>query len=268
MAGLIVGWRLLRSEVAGHVVWLCVLLALTAAAVWSAHRPAGRWRWVWPAALAGAVVGSVAVYTSGGVTLLALAAGLAVALAVGVAADLTRIARARRELRRWRPEGVAAGVTRSRSERRWASALAHLAIALVVIGLAADALTRSETRNLQPGESLAAPVGAHLSVTYLGLSHYQIGDLDREVASFRLRRGDGAAKLITASSTFDWSSRRQFETPAIEPGAARDVIIRIAGRGGGEGIVCQLSVRPLASFVWLGGFLLVVATLVRGRFGA
>lgn len=268
LSGLIVGWGLLRIEVLGHAVWLCVLLALTGAVAWSAHRPAGRWRSVWPVALAAAVVGSIAVYVSGGVTLMALAAGLAMGLAVGLAADLTRIARARRELRRWRPEPDETGVMRSRSERRWASAVAHLGLALVVIGLAADALTRSETRSLQPGESLAAPAGSDLSVTYLGLSRYQVGELDREVASFRLRRGDGATKLITASSTFDWSLRRRFERSAVEPGAARDVIVTIAGRGGGEGIVCRFSVRPLASFVWLGGFLLVIAMLVRGRPGA
>ena len=268
LSGLAVAWGLLRSEALGYAVWLCVLLALSGAVVWSTHRPAGRWRSVWPVALAAVVVASVTVYAGSGVTLLALAAGLAAGLTVGLAADLTRVARVQRELRRRQGETGDGDDMRPRSERRWASAVAHLGLAVVVVGLAGDALTRSETGSLRPGQDLSASAGGELRVTYLGLSRYQMGGRDREVASFRLRRGDEAPKLITASSTFDWPSRRQLERPAVVTGAARDVIVSIVGRGGGEEIVCRLSVRPLASFVWLGGFLLLVATLVRVRPGA
>lgn len=219
---------------------------------------------MWPAALGGSVLGAILILLVSGVTLLALSGGLALGLLVGVAAELGRIGRARRmssaQLRR-------SANFRWRAERRWASALGHLGVGLLAVGLSAEPLTRSESQGLQPGEQLVfrGPMGGHVRLTYLGLSNYQVGNLDREVASFRLERGGGGPELLTASSTYDWSTRRQVERPAIEAGALGDVIVRVAGRGGGDSIVCQLSVRPLASLVWLGGLLLLASMLARGR---
>ena len=160
-----------------------------------------------------------------------------------------------------------AAAHRYRSERRWSAALAHLGIGLLVVGLAAEGARRTETRSLQPGATLSVDAvgGGSVRVTYLGLSRYQVEEMDREVASFRLDRAGGDVRLITASRTFDWDSRRQYDRPGLALGLAGDVIVTIAGRASGDGIVCRLTLRPLASLVWLGGLLLLVSLFVRGR---
>jgi len=270
MGGLAAAWALTRGVAFVHLGWLLALLGLTAEATWGAFRPAGRWKRVWPVAFSVSTAGAVIVFATTQLTELALVSGLAMGIAVGLWADVMRIAGARRAQRRAaveHDERGRAAVFRYRNERRWSAALAHLAVALLVVGLAADGLRRTETRSLQPGATLSSGPqdGEGVRVTYLGLSRYQVGELDREVASFRLDVPGGEPRLITARRTFDWTTRRQLQSPGLQPGLSRDVIVAIAGRASGDGILCRLTVRPLASLVWAGGLLLVVAVLVRTR---
>ena len=262
-AGLTTVWGLLRGPIWKNAAWPVVMLALAAVAAWASSRPAGRWKKVWPASVLLAVSGAVAAYAVSGwrQPAVAVTAGLVLAILVGFVSDLLRLRAAQRS------GAVQQPVARGRASRRWSSALGHLGVAVLVLGLSAEALTEVETVPLDPGDSFTAPSGpaSEIQVTYLGLSRYQIGELDKRVASFSLSSA-GRSELATAAMTYDMATRRQFRTPAVERGVLADVIIGISGRTGSEeGIMCRVASRPLASLVWIGGLLVLASILGRVR---
>jgi cytochrome c biogenesis factor len=134
-----------------------------------------------------------------------------------------------------------------------------------MLGLAAESLTNSETRVLYPGDSLSLSDGSGegVSATYLGLSRYQVKELRKQVASFRLDRGRAAPQLMTAETSYDVVTDRNGRRPAVGRGLVRDVVVSIDDIGPDEGVSCRLATRPFASLVWLGGVLLIVSTLTR-----
>jgi cytochrome c biogenesis factor len=267
LAGATSLWALLGGSFWPYLAWPVAFIALAGIAAWSVQRPAGRWRWVWPTAAVLAAAGVVAAYGMSGrrVPEFAVAGGLAAAVLAGFAADMVRLRAARRALLGADPGPPA--VMRTRARRRRASALAHLGVALVVLGTSAGGLTRTAVRTVEPGESLSLSdrSGAGITVTYLGLSRYRVDELERQVASFKLNLGDAPAELITAAVTYDWTGRRQIKRPALERGVVRDVIVQFSSRRGSEAVDCRLSVRFLAGLVWLGGVLMLFSFAFRGR---
>lgn len=263
-------WWLLRGSASVDRGWLSLafgVASLGALVVWSVSRPAGRWRWVWPLAAASALVAGGTAMARLGTRALSfeLLIALAAAAVVGFLADLGRVIAARRLERRAAEAGERreARVLRLRSRRRRSSVLGHLGLASIIVGLSAGSLSRSETQPLSPGDSFSLESSGEgdATVTYLGLSRYEMGDVDKRVASFLLRRGGDEPELVTAAMTFDRSSQRQVRTPALARGLLGDLIVDIVGRRDDEGIMSRLTVRPLASLVWLGGGLLLISFL-------
>ncbi len=268
VAGVAALWALLGGSRWPYVAWPIAFIALAGIVAWSVQRRAGGWKRVWPAAAFLAAVGVVAAYGLSGwrAAEFAVAGGLAAAVLAGFAADMVRLRAARRALA-GSDLGVALRLFRARARRRRSSALAHLGAALIVLGIAAGALTRTAMRTVEPGESLNLPsrLGARISVTYLGLSRYRVDDLERQVASFRLDRGDAPPEIVTAAVTYDWMGRRQVRTPAVRRGVLHDVIVQFSSQRGSEAVDCRLSISFLAGLVWLGGVLVLLSLALRGR---
>ncbi|UCF21045.1 MAG: hypothetical protein JSU87_06565, partial [Gemmatimonadota bacterium] len=130
------------------------------------------------------------------------------------------------------------------------------------------------TGPLRPGESVevAGILGHGGRLTSLGLSRYEVASLDKRVASFQLSSRAGTAgggDLITAALHRDPRTGRQLERPALKRGVLQDVVVAIAGLGGGdrEEIVCRCGTRPLTNLVWLGASLVFLAVLGRWSWG-
>ncbi len=268
-------WALLGDESSAVRDWtftFFALVALVALVGWSVSRPAGRFKLVWPlAVIAGITVSLIVLILNGpGAPGFAGLSGLTAALLVGALADVTRLNSVRRRQVGAEPGGDQRrrAIVGMRARRRGASLLAHLGLAFAVLGFSAAALTRSDTRLLNPGDTLSVSGwGDEVRVTYLGLSRYQVGELDKRVASFKLARGDGDARLVTAELIHDRVWRRDWLIPFVKPGVVRDVVVAIGGRRGDEAVMCRLSTRPLASMVWLGGGLLLISMFWAGASG-
>ncbi len=269
LAGIAAAAGLSGGSFWADVAWALALLGFLSAAAWSASRPAGGWRSVWVAeglAAAVTIVGLSAVVGRAGL-LFSLMGGVAVALAVGAAAEAVRIWRAQR---RWRympnDDRAAIGfVLRRRTGRRRASAVAHLGLAAIGLGLAGEALTSVETRLLYPGEalSLSERSGRDVRVTYLGLSRYQANELDKRVATFKLERGQARPELVAAEMLHDLVTDMPGRRPAVKRGALYDTIVSIIDLRPGDGVQCRLAVRPLSWLVWVGGALLLLSAVAR-----
>jgi cytochrome c biogenesis factor len=259
-AGLVCAWGLTKAPAWSTIAWPLVFLGLAATAAWSVARPAGTWKRIWPAAVLLFAIAAGGAYVATGARYpeVGLATGLAAAAGVGFLADVVRL---RRVGRTTDPVGT------QRSRRRWSSAVAHLGIATLVIGLSAGTMAEVRTQTMSPGDSIRARSGlsGEVTVTYLGLSRYQVGALDKRVASFSLFDGRDR-EMKTAAITQDLASRRQSRTGVLKRGLFNDVSVGIAGvSGADDDIVANVASRPLTSLVWLGGLLILVSVGLRRK---
>ena len=219
----------------------------------------------------GALIGAIVYFALGTSSIVfALISGIVAVLLAGLLLEALRLRAVRASARRATPADppVVVAVWRARGGRRMASIFGHLGVALLVLALAAGAATRSDTRLLRPGDrlDLAFPsfAGGSVQITYLGLSRFQTGSLDKTAASFMLSRGGRAPKVVSAQSIYDFVSRRQTRKPALERGVLTDISVSIVSRGEGEDVFIRLAGRPLANLAWLGGGLLLFSMLIGG----
>ncbi|MEE8550885.1 MAG: cytochrome c-type biogenesis CcmF C-terminal domain-containing protein [Gemmatimonadota bacterium] len=271
LAGLAALWALLPGDFWLKIAQPLFLLILAPMAAWLSLRPAGNWRAVWPIATGVALATGVGTYAHAGwrAPAFAVASGLFAAVLVGLGAEIRRLMSARSSLSASGTTGGRTMTFRTRARRRMSSLVAHLGIALVVMGLLADELATAANGTLLPGETLSSGSTVNgIRVTYLGLSRYRIGDLERTVASFMLYRAEEAPRMVTAEMTFDWISRRERWTPAIARGALSDVIVNVSDHEANEAVSTHLASRPLAGAVWLGAALLLLAMVEAVRYVA
>lgn len=269
LAGAAAVSSLLEAANWGGSVWLAFGLILVLLNGWLIARPVrgrrlGSGQLLGIGALA-ALVAAAAFFAAGGVSFVfPLLAGLGAGVTVGSLFELLRL----RSVLGSDAAGVRpADVWRGRTLRRTASVLTHLGITAVIVSLSAGLVARSSTRLMSPGDRFALGGNGSVSITYLGLSRFQVGGLDKTVASFMLDRGGGVSKLIMAESTYDFVARTQTRRPAMERGFFRDVSAGIAGRGEGEDILVRLAQRPLVGLLWVGGGLLWIGFLLSGVSG-
>lgn len=257
-AGLIAAGGLLDRELVGRGGPIAAGSLLVALVLWSLHRPAGRWPAAWAGLGAVAVAGVVLVVAYRVPTSFALGGSLFAGLIVGGVAELVRWRRARHEGRR-RSDPRDRALFASRSRRRWASTTTHLGLGCLLVGLWGTTLVRSEVRQLRPGARITVDGPGGESLVYLGLSRYRVDGAQRTVASFRT--GDG--RLLMIESTYDWASGTERRRPVVRWGLVRDVVLEMES-GTGEEIRCRVTVRPLSSFLWLGGLLLGAGLFAAG----
>ena len=274
-AGLVAITSLLAGPPRGWVVWVAVMFGLAAIVVWLILRPLNNRTVGWPLLVGlgapGALIGAIVYFALGTSSIVfALISGIVAVLLAGLLLEALRLRAVRASVRRATPADppVVVAVWRARGGRRMASIFGHLGVALLVLALAAGAATRSDTRLLRPGDrlDLASPpfAGGSVQITYLGLSRFQTGSLDKTAASFMLSRGGRTPKVVSAQSIYDFVSRRQTRKPALERGVLTDISVSIVSRGEGEDVFIRLAGRPLANLAWLGGGLLLFSMLIGG----
>lgn len=254
----------------GSPAALYVLGALAVVAVlWMIGR-SGAGTGVRTGAIGVAALAAIVMGVAGGGPELTAGAAIGGLAMVGGGAELLRVTRARRRLatRGGEVRPARAAVYGARAARRLASAAGHVGVALLGLGLLGRAATRTEVRQIVPGDDLGKEIvrGLPAHVTYLGLSRYRPGGLDKTVASFRW--GSGAdARLVTASRNYEFASGREYVRAAVIRGVFRDVVVELVHRIQDEAIVCRVTVRPLGSLIWLGGGVMLLGFLGAGRSG-
>ena len=129
--------------------------------------------------------------------------------------------------------------------------------------MAAEALTNEETRVLYPGDvaTLSGWPGRDIRATYLGLSRYEVNEIDKRVATFKLARGKARPELVTAELLDDLAAGWSGQRSAVRRGLLYDTVVSISNLRPGEGVVCRLAARPFPILVWFGGALLLAAAL-------
>lgn len=237
-----------------------VILALMAAGPLVPWRHAGAplWRSLrWP--LVGAALVPASLLAAGVRSLPAL---LGVALAVAVAT--TVVYEYVRAAGRWRRTGggwARAVALVARRRRRYGAYLAHLGLAVLVVGLAASHFWQQQKDvTLQPGQQVSV---AGYTLTYLGAEQSELADHSELVAAMRL----GGQTLKPARATYAGLGGQSLTHVAISSSPIADVYVVLAGTNSDGSASFRVFVNPLVTWIWAGGVIIILGVLL-GNAGA
>jgi cytochrome c-type biogenesis protein CcmF len=162
----------------------------------------------------------------------------------------------------------------SRNRRRYGGYTVHAGLVLMFTGFAGAAFDVEEQVSLLPGESVevGSPFGHTYRLTYQDLSWYTAPNMTKLIASVRVDREGRALGLMTAERR----SYRQREEVTSHVGIRRawneDLYLILAGVDDPEGVLRGTNERPFATFrilvnplvpwIWLGGFIMAIGTLI------
>src|SRR5438445_3811038 len=223
-------------------------------------RHAGRPFWrslTWPAAASALVM---AILLAAGVRGLPALIGVPLAAAV-VSTVVYEYARG---IGRWRRAGGGwprAVALLARRRRRYGAYLAHLGLAVVVVGLAASHFWQQEKDvTLQPGQQVGV---AGYTLTYTGVQNRELADHTALVAAIKL----GDLTLEPARTTYAALGGQSLTHVAISSTLVADVYVVLAGTNSDRSASFRVFVNPLVTWIWAGGAIIILG-VVLGNVGA
>ena len=219
-----------------------------------------RRNFLWPAAVAlGAGTGLAAWGLRDAYPLLALT--LCVLVAAGIAFDTARAVRARRALAGEPPWRALATITR-RNQRRYGGYVVHLGVVLMVVGLTVSMSYSVETEaTLDPGESVEL---GRYRVTFEGLRASEQPTHLRVEGVFRATRAGADLGRLTPALKYYPTQQSPIGRAEMRVSLVEDVYVILSGFSdvGRRQATLKLLVRPMVAWIWLGGLVLSLGTLV------
>lgn len=155
----------------------------------------------------------------------------------------------------------------ARNRRRYGGYLIHTGVILCAIGIIGMEFYQVETQqNVAKGESvtIASPFAGTYELTYRGLAPGQ-GSPGVEVteAILSVQRDGRPVGEIRPRREFFISQQQPMTIPDIYRSGMNDLYVIIAGwEGDGETATFKAYINPLVNWLWLGGLVFVLGTLV------
>jgi len=231
------------------------ILALMAAGPLIPWRHAGAPFWrslTWPAAASALVL---AILLAAGVRGLPGLIGVPLAAAV-VSTVVYEYARG---IGRWRRAGGGwprAVALLARRRRRYGAYLAHLGLAVVVVGLAASHFWQQEKDvTLQAGQQVTV---AGYTLIYSGAETRELADHSELVAAMTL----GGQTLEPARATYAGLGGQSLTHVAISSSPVADVYVVLAGTNSDGSASFRIFVNPLVTWIWAGGAIIIVGVIL------
>ncbi|HEX6749832.1 MAG TPA: heme lyase CcmF/NrfE family subunit [Longimicrobium sp.] len=161
-----------------------------------------------------------------------------------------------------------------RNRRRYGGYVVHAGFVICFCGFAGKAFNAERQVALRPGESVSirSPFGHEYRLTYQAMSWYPAPNMTKLVASVDVRKDGRAAGLMVPEKR----AYKQREEVTSEVGIRRawneDLYLILAGIDDADGLLAGRNPRPVATFkvlvnplvpwIWLGGFIMALGTLV------
>lgn len=237
-----VGEPYFNSTAIPIVLALLFLMGVGPALPWHVGSAAAlRQRLLRPAAAGVAIIAVAAAAGVGKLPVLA-ALGLGGFIAAHVAFDIAGLA--------------SRGALRVR-HRRVGGQIVHLGVAVMAVAIAVSSAYQQESQaNLRPGQNVR--LGSQ-SVRLDGLR--TITEPRRRVLRADLTLGGG--RSVSPTLNLYNNERQATASPAIIPGAARDVYVLLVESKGGVATI-RLLLNPLVTWIWVGGGLLLLGVAIAG----
>ena len=194
----------------------------------------------------------------GGVTYAALAFALVGFVAVTTLGEVYRGWRARVS----KGEGglTSAGRLFSQNRHRYGGYLVHLSVLLMVIGITGQSLYQSGQRvALQQGE--AVTVGPY-TLEYTGAGTEDTEASRRFYTDLQVYRSDRPVFTLQPEKNFHWNVEQWVTEVAIHANLAEDLYVILSSLEDDGLATFEILINPLMSWLWIGGIVLIIGTLV------
>jgi cytochrome c-type biogenesis protein CcmF len=161
-----------------------------------------------------------------------------------------------------------------RNRRRYGGYVVHAGFVVMFMGFAGAAYDVEKQVSLRPGEQMkiASPFGHTYTLTYQAMSAYPATNMTKVIASVDVAKNGRPVGVLTAEKR----SYRQREEVASEVGIRRawneDLYLILAGIDDINGVVQGTNPRPIVTFrvlvqplvpwIWIGGLIMAIGTLV------
>jgi cytochrome c-type biogenesis protein CcmF len=143
-----------------------------------------------------------------------------------------------------------------RRRRRYGAYLAHLGLAVLVVGIAASHFWQQE-KDVTLAAGRQVTVGGY-SLTYLGSQQRQLADHTELVATMRF----GDVTLEPARATYAGLGGQSLTHVSISTTPLADVYVVLAGANPDGSAAFRIFVNPLVSWIWAGGTIIIIGVLL------
>ena len=161
-----------------------------------------------------------------------------------------------------------------RNRRRYGGYVVHAGFVVMFMGFAGSAYDVEKQVALRPGEhiDIASPFGHTYRLTYQAMSAYPATNMTKVIASVEVAKNGRRVDVLTAEKR----AYKQREEVASEVGIRRawneDLYLILAGIDDVNAVIRGTNPRPVATFrvlvqplvpwIWLGGLIMAIGTLV------
>jgi cytochrome c-type biogenesis protein CcmF len=137
----------------------------------------------------------------------------------------------------------------------------HLGVVLIAVGVAASG-TYATQRDVRLEEGGSAVVGGH-TVRYMGATSEELPE--KTVIGARIEIDGGAVyepRLNIFNASAEQSSGQPIQTPSVRTGPIDDVYLVLLSAPSGDSVSLRVIVQPLVAWLWAGGVLMAVGTVL------
>jgi len=146
------------------------------------------------------------------------------------------------------------------ARRQLGTVMVHLSLLFVALGVVGEGFFKTERwAVLEPGDRVS--VGRYV-LTYEGTSEQSTPAKYRLQALVRVERNGRESEILRPERNFHRSAGQWVTEVAIRPGLSEDLYLVLGGLGEDGRASFQILINPLMSWLWVGGALLLVGTLM------
>jgi cytochrome c-type biogenesis protein CcmF len=161
-----------------------------------------------------------------------------------------------------------------RNRRRYGGYIVHAGLVIGFVGMAGAAYEVEEQATLLPGDStdIRSPFGHVYTLTYQDLSWYAAQNMTKLIAAVDVERDGRRAGAMTAEKRQYRQREEVTSVVGIRRAWNEDLYVILAGVDDPNGFVSgrverplvtlRVLVNPLVSWIWLGGLVMAVGTLI------
>jgi cytochrome c-type biogenesis protein CcmF len=173
--------------------------------------------------------------------------------------EFARGIQARREVEP-APPPVAVVHLVQKNKRRYGGYIVHLGVVMIFIGVLGSSVFQKERHEpLRQGEALS--IGPY-RLTLRGVEEKQIANAVQTRAAVDVAREGKTVAVMHPAKAFYAKSQQPMTEVALRSSPAEDLYVILGGVNEDGSVSIQAYINPLVSFVWLGGVVMVLGTLI------